>query len=91
MFEHPDADISIIAVTGLAGHAYGSWRHRSTKRMWLQDFLPGDLDGQARVLVYGYDSNLQGNSRSTAGMLDFVRNLIQEIEVARRPVRTLMA
>ena len=54
---------SIIAVTGLAGHAYGSWAH-SDQKMWLRDYLPKDVPN-ARVLTYGYPSQLQGNmSRS---------------------------
>ena len=54
---------SIIAVTGLAAHAYGSWAH-SVQNMWLRDYLPRDVPN-ARVLIYGYPSQLQGNiSRS---------------------------
>jgi hypothetical protein len=34
---------SLIAVTGLAGDAYGSWKRRESQRMWLKDFLPRDL------------------------------------------------
>lgn len=54
--EYIEADI--IAITGLAGHAFGSWA--ASPHMWLRDFLPNDLP-RARVLLYGYDSSLAGN------------------------------
>ena len=50
---------SIIAVTGLAGHAFGSWAH-SDEQMWLRDYLPKDAPN-ARILTYGYYSKLQGS------------------------------
>lgn len=53
---------SIIAVTGLGGHAYGSWSH-SDERMWLRDYLPKDAPN-ARILTYGYPSALQSDSIS---------------------------
>jgi hypothetical protein len=53
---------SIIAVTGLSGHAYGSWSH-SDERMWLRDYLPKDAPN-ARILTYGYQSSLQSDSIS---------------------------
>ncbi|OBT63835.1 hypothetical protein VE03_06602 [Pseudogymnoascus sp. 23342-1-I1] len=52
----------IIAVTGLGGHAYGSWSH-SDERMWLRDYLPKDAPN-ARILTYGYQSALQSDSIS---------------------------
>ena len=71
--------ISLVAVTGLAGHAYGSWRHKDTKRMCLQEFLPKDTENNVQVIIYKHDSSLQGPSTNTAGIMDFIRNLIQEI------------
>jgi hypothetical protein len=47
-------------VTGLAGHAFGSWAH-SDEQMWLRDYLPKDAPN-ARILTYGYYSKLQGSS-----------------------------
>src|SRR5436305_13338257 len=32
----------IVAVTGLAGHAFGSWSSLP-RQMWLRDFLPQDI------------------------------------------------
>jgi hypothetical protein len=54
---------SIIAVTGLAGHAYGSWAH-SPERMWLRDYLPKDAPN-TRILTYGYPSKLQASNSIT--------------------------
>ncbi|KAH0606842.1 uncharacterized protein H6S33_003676 [Morchella sextelata] len=53
--------VDVVAVTGLAGHAFGSWRNRESGKMWLQDFLPNDIKN-IRVLTYGYNSNLIGNT-----------------------------
>lgn len=47
----------IVAVTGLAGHAFGSWSS-SSQQMWLRDFLPRDIPDVA-IYTYGYDSRLQ--------------------------------
>ena len=51
---------SIIAVTGLAGHAFGSWAH-SPKEMWLRDDLPSALPN-VRIITYGYPSSLLGST-----------------------------
>ncbi|KAJ4299611.1 hypothetical protein N0V90_004857 [Kalmusia sp. IMI 367209] len=54
----------IIAISGLGGHAFGSFRERGGKHMWLRDALPHDLTGEddenpfARVMVYGYDTKV---------------------------------
>ena len=47
---------SVIAVTGLAGHAFGSWSV-DHHLMWLRDFLPSDIP-RIRVITYGYNSQL---------------------------------
>ncbi|KFY42179.1 hypothetical protein V494_02544 [Pseudogymnoascus sp. VKM F-4513 (FW-928)] len=44
----------VIAVTGLAGHAFDSWSH-SEAHMWLRDYLPKDAPN-ARILTYGSNS-----------------------------------
>lgn len=48
---------SIIAVTGLGGHAFGSFKQSGGSYMWLRDSLPTDVPN-ARVLIFGYDSAL---------------------------------
>ena len=44
----------VVAITGLDGHAYGSWSGGDPKRMWLRDFLSEDLP-KCRVMIYGYN------------------------------------
>lgn len=75
---HPQGPIAadIIAVTGLAAHAFGSWAH-SAQTMWLRDYLPKDVS-DARVLIYGYPSQLHGNiSRSI--LSDHNTNMIHRL------------
>lgn len=75
---------SIIAVTGLAAHAFGSWAH-SAQNMWLRDYLPRDVSN-ARILLYGYPSQLQGNiSRSI--LSDHSTNLIQRLLTMRESAK----
>jgi len=49
--------------------------------MWLQDFLPRDVKN-VRIMIYGYNSRLDDYS-DTNTMLDYCRNLIQQLENAR--------
>ncbi|KPM39165.1 hypothetical protein AK830_g7399 [Neonectria ditissima] len=57
-----DHQVDIIAVTGLGGHAFGSFKDRNGDYMWLRDGLPADLTynnsgrSMARVMVYGNKS-----------------------------------
>ena len=49
---------SIIALSGLGGHAFGSFKERKGNHMWLRDDLPKDFP-HARILIYGYDTKLE--------------------------------
>lgn len=72
---------SIIAITGLDGHAYGSWRgKRNLCRMWLRDFLSKDLR-HCRTMVYGYNSKLSSHGIDT--ILDYGREFLEEIKKVR--------
>ncbi|KAF8253373.1 hypothetical protein K440DRAFT_679374 [Wilcoxina mikolae CBS 423.85] len=79
----PEGDIfaDVIAVTGLAGHAFGSWRNHESCKMWLQDFLPHDIKN-IRIMTYGYNTNLIGKTTNLT-MLDYVKHMIQELEKVR--------
>ncbi|KAA8908651.1 hypothetical protein FN846DRAFT_777136, partial [Sphaerosporella brunnea] len=70
---------SIVAVTGLSGHAFGSWRSRETRRMWLHDFLPWDVPN-VRVLTYGYNVDL---TRTNNFATEYLREFICELERTR--------
>lgn len=78
----PEGDIEadIIAITGLAGHAFGSWA-ASPHEMWIRDFLPNDLP-RARVLLYGYDSNLAGNQSKNI-LAGFSNNFVANFHTMR--------
>ena len=78
---------SVIAITGLGGHAFGSWRSRSQtecpldRPMWLRDFLPQRFP-DARIMTYGYDSSLRGSNG--ANITDYRRSFIQCLRNSRR-------
>jgi hypothetical protein len=75
----------VVAVTGLAGHAFGSWKSRETHQMWLKDFLP------KRVKNIGYDSSLVGCEKSESELSDYRRNFIQQLENSRSAVEVYTA
>ncbi|KAF8539829.1 hypothetical protein BDD12DRAFT_736122, partial [Trichophaea hybrida] len=73
---------SIIAVTKLDGHAYGSWRGRhGLKKMWLRDFFSKDLP-TCRTMIYGYNSKL--NCAGIHTILDYNISFLADIKRARR-------
>ena len=71
----------VVAITGLDGHAYGSWSGGNPKRMWLRDFLSDDLP-KCRVMIYGYNSKLSDPGLHT--IADFGRGLRDELLRARK-------
>lgn len=73
---HTDSS-SIIAVPGLGSHALGSWKSPNSDDVWLRDFLPKDVPN-IRVLLYGYDTSLQG-SLSNQSMEDLGRGFLEKI------------
>jgi hypothetical protein len=88
----PDnAEVDIIAVTGLGGHALGSFRSSDGKYVWLRDDLPRSLP-KARILTYGYDTTLRAsrNKQSIRGLakvfLDTVASFRRATDTQRRPV-----
>lgn len=68
---------SIVAVPGLGSHALGSWKSPHSDDVWLRDFLPKDMPN-IRVLLYGYDTSLQG-SLSNQSMEDLGRGFLEKI------------
>jgi hypothetical protein len=67
----------VIAVTGLGGHAFGSWQNRETGQMWLKDFLPKDVTN-IRVMSYGYNSSLVGDTVEDS-FLDYRKSFIHSV------------
>lgn len=73
---------SIIAITGLDGHAYGSWRGKGNLRpMWLRDFLSKDLPN-CRTMIYGHNTKL--SSRGVDTIMDYGREVLEGIKKVRR-------
>jgi hypothetical protein len=52
---------SLIAISGLGGHAFGSFKEKGGSYMWLRDSLPNDLP-RTRILVFGYDTPLKNST-----------------------------
>ncbi|KAF3274568.1 hypothetical protein TWF970_007829 [Orbilia oligospora] len=81
---HPKEDIllDIVAISGLANHAYGAWsgvESNGTVQMWLQDFLPEepDLGSRCRIMIYGY-------STQADDLVTYVAGFLEELFKARR-------
>ncbi|KAH8689250.1 hypothetical protein GQ44DRAFT_637548 [Phaeosphaeriaceae sp. PMI808] len=78
----------VIAITGLDGHAYGSWRGKGNLgRMWLRDFLSKDLPC-CRTMTYGYNSKLASHGVDT--IMDYGRELIEELKKVRNTEECLV-
>ncbi|KAI9150018.1 Trans-aconitate decarboxylase 1 [Paramyrothecium foliicola] len=81
----PPADahtIDIVAISGLGGHAYGSFKEKSGKHMWLSNSLPGDVPF-ARIAVYGYASGL-ANSTSFQNLGDLGKSFAVSIQILKK-------
>ncbi|OBT51626.1 hypothetical protein VE04_08927 [Pseudogymnoascus sp. 24MN13] len=79
----PDSTVTadIIAITGLDGHAYGSWRGKGNlRRMWLRDFLCKDMPC-CRTMIYGYNSKLLTHRVDT--IMDYGQGLLEELKKIR--------
>ncbi|RFU79579.1 ankyrin repeat [Trichoderma arundinaceum] len=77
----PAYGYSIIAVSGLSSHPFGSWKARGGTFMWLRDELTKNAD-RARILLYGYDTTLV-NSESFQDIDDIATRLSSDISAMR--------
>ncbi|KAA8901295.1 hypothetical protein FN846DRAFT_781305, partial [Sphaerosporella brunnea] len=78
----------IIAVTGLDGHAYDSWRGKNeSSKMWLRDFFSKDLP-TCRTMIYGYNSKLCSSSIRdyNLGFLENIKRVRRTMEERERPL-----
>ncbi|KIW86274.1 hypothetical protein Z517_01669 [Fonsecaea pedrosoi CBS 271.37] len=74
--------LDIIAVTGLNGHAFGSWTG-GKDRMWLRDFLCEDEYLKAcRTMIFGYNAKLK--DQAVHMTRDYVRSFLEELRKARK-------
>ena len=81
-----DWDITdIVAIHGLNGHFEKTWTTEGTdgaRVNWLRDLLPKKLPN-TRILAFSYNYLVQSGN-STAGILDFATQLLEEILTVRK-------
>lgn len=75
--------VDCVAVCGLGGHAFGSFKEKGTSYMWLRDSLPKHLPN-LRVLLYGYESGLDG-SESTQNVSVIADSFVSHLRALRSP------
>ncbi|KAF6517107.1 hypothetical protein HZS61_002668 [Fusarium oxysporum f. sp. conglutinans] len=89
---HPEYHkVDIIAIPGLGGHPFGSFKERDGNHMWLRDSLPNDLTHEdttapiARVMIYGYGSSV-ANSNNFQNLEDLSTSFYNSLlALARAP------
>ncbi|KAF3933500.1 hypothetical protein ABW19_dt0210563 [Dactylella cylindrospora] len=84
--EERNIALDVVALSGLNGHAFGSWTctpDGGELKMWLRDFLHDepDLGQQCRVMIYGYNTKYEGKAEPT--MADYTANFLEELKKAR--------
>ncbi|GME25839.1 ankyrin repeat-containing protein [Neofusicoccum parvum] len=82
----PDSDclMDCIAISGLGGHASGSFKSKGQPFMWLRDALPRDLP-QARIFICGLDVD-SVNSKSWGNITDLgteFRDMINQLRPSK--------
>ncbi|KAH8709835.1 Vegetative incompatibility protein HET-E-1 [Beauveria bassiana] len=79
-----DHKLDIIALSGLGGHAFGSFKERGGSHMWLRDSLPKHITDKAtsksmaRVIIYGYPSKV-ANSTNIQQIPDITTSFITSL------------
>ncbi|KAH2446205.1 hypothetical protein KXV83_000975 [Aspergillus fumigatus] len=80
------AEVDIVAVHGLNGHAVETWTARPENLCWLShpDFLPKYVS-MARVLSWGYNANVSSITGPTRanGILGHAQTLVSNLEADR--------
>ncbi|KAF5669914.1 kinesin light chain [Fusarium denticulatum] len=81
-----DHKVDVIAISGLGGHAFGSFKERGGDYMWLRDSLPHDVVDKdtdnpiARVMIYGYESSV-ANSNSFQNIEDLATSFHSSLRI----------
>lgn len=79
---------SLVALSGLNGHAFGSFKAKGLNFMWIRDNLARDLQ-KCRLFIYGYDTNLvQSASRQT--ILDLGTQFAESLKTLSMSERPLI-
>lgn len=69
---------SLIALSGLNGHAFGSFKAKGLDFMWIRDALATEFPG-CRLFIYGYDTKMV-HSTSHQSILDLGSQLASSVE-----------
>ncbi|KAB2580327.1 hypothetical protein DBV05_g1295 [Lasiodiplodia theobromae] len=83
--EEDDCRVDLIALSGLGGHAFGSFKERNGSFMWLRDALTIDIP-MARMMIYGYDTSLV-RSISFQNLANLGRALQADLKIIRNSNR----
>ena len=80
------AALSVVALNGLNGHAFDTWKYQSSSDsndyfMWLRDSLPQHFP-RARVLTYGYNANVLSDV-STGRLRTFAEMFLEKVRLER--------
>lgn len=87
LYDPPNATVDLLAVTGLGGHALGSFRDQDNgTTVWLRDFAPQDIP-RARIMTYGYETRVIG-SESTQGVEALAQTLLRTLASFRQRTKT---
>lgn len=73
--------VDVVAVHGLNGDAIRTWTEPKSNKLWLQDFLPGNVEG-VRVMSFRYNAAAAfGNT--TAEISDYANDLLGSLVACR--------
>jgi hypothetical protein len=81
-----DANVDVVTITGLGGHALGSFQSKDGASVWLRDFAPKDIP-QARFITYGHDTAAI-KSDSDQGIRELAHTLLDRLAIFRRRTNT---
>lgn len=75
----------MIAISGLGGHAFGSFKAKGKEYMWLRDSLPSGL-AIARIMLYGCGWEGSTSAETTTDLAFWFRKGLLPLAGARRPI-----
>lgn len=73
-------NVDIVAIHGITGDAYETWKHQNGK-LWLQDFVLPALPG-ARVFTFGYPASVF-ESMDTGDLASYALQLLNGVHSSR--------